>query len=177
MPSPSETVSYVAIGISALSLLVSVVNMVWNIYKERSLRARLKVRFGLSELHSATFDSPLSYVDVSATNLGPGSLTLDSVMWKSDPVFPIFKGSIESGSIIPDYNGLPLQDRLPKTLNTGDVINLGFRFPDFTLTPEITHVGFSDTFGRCHWSSACDVKRFRAKQQSSPQSKNGRNRS
>jgi predicted lysophospholipase L1 biosynthesis ABC-type transport system permease subunit len=60
MPSPSETVSYVAIGISALSLLVSVVNMVWNIYKERSLRARLKVRFGLSELHSATFDSPLA---------------------------------------------------------------------------------------------------------------------
>src|SRR5688572_30128361 len=82
---PEELLKYIplaALCISLLALFVSCANIGWSVYKELSLRGRVRVSFGYREIYHETFPKPLGRVMVSAVNHGPGAVKLGMVIYR-----------------------------------------------------------------------------------------------
>src|SRR5208283_2922760 len=73
------------ITISVLAFVVSGVSLGWNIYRDVILKARVRVRFSFSQVvHSAGApESP--HLGLSAVNLGPGDVTLEMPIIRTQP--------------------------------------------------------------------------------------------
>jgi hypothetical protein len=160
---PEEFLKYIplaALCISLLALFVSCVNIGWGIYKEVSLRGRVRVKFGYRQIHHATFPKPLDRVLISAVNYGPGSVKLGMVIYRKASLWGKLCRKTERGVIIHDYTD-PMSGRLPSKLDVGESIDIMLGTPEkLTVSEDITHIGVNDTFGRSHWAPRRDVREY-----------------
>ena len=154
-----------AILISVAALLISAFALGWNVYRDVILKPRLKVTMQISNiLHGDKKLGP--YIDIAATNLGPGFITCDSVLIarKSKLIFlgrwilKLLKKNSKYGFVMHDYNNL-YSAHLPKKLEVGERMTLLFpEEKNAFLAVDPTHVGIRDSFGRLHWSTRGSLK-------------------
>ncbi len=151
-----------ATGISLFALLVSAISLGWNIYRDVILKARVKVRFSLSSLYNEKFKKPMDFLVLTATNFGPGRITLNMITLMEAPLWRRLLRCQKTAVMIYDYEN-PFSTRLPIKIEVGDKAELLIRWEkECFLGKPTTHIGLSDSFGRVHWAPAADVRKARA---------------
>jgi hypothetical protein len=136
--------------VAVLALLVSGASILWNIYRDILLKPRLKVRMQISVILQPGSDKRESFIDITATNHGPGPITCESIFSRKRAFFRWVKPKYMF--IIRDYTN-PLSAQLPKKLEVGDKITLLFHYEEnLFLAYRPTHVGIRDSFGRLHFA-------------------------
>lgn len=109
--------------IAVLALMVSGASILWNIYRDILLKPRLKVRVQISVIFQPGLAQRESFIDITATNHGPGVITCESIFASKRVLFIRVKPKYLF--IIRDYTN-PLSAELPKKLEVGDKITLLF---------------------------------------------------
>jgi|SRR5271170_2654048 len=163
--------------ISLCSFAVALSGFVWNVWS-KFIYPKPKVRVSFQAtiiFHPGSDDHRREFLTLSATNLGPGDVTLHSAIirqhrekwWKNWRSF--FKKHLrrEYGLLNPlegfplrfDHSVGPFSGGLPKKITTGE--NFSSYFPrqvDWFKRKRV-RIGFSDSFGRNHWCSKQDVRK------------------
>jgi hypothetical protein len=146
--------------VSLLALLVSIFALGWNFYRDVILKPRLKVRVQISEIFPPGRNLG-SYVDISATNFGPGSIICSSLVARKKFFWGFFWKKPVYYFITCNYTN-PLSSELPKRLEIGEGLTLLFDLKeDSFLTGDITHIGIRDSFSRVHWNSRKNTKQVK----------------
>ena len=148
----------IALAISIASAVIASLSLGWNIYRDVVLRARVRVSFSIvSIIHESLPDRP-RYLSISATNFGPGPVTLSMPCAKNAPLWRRIARKTKHAVINPDYTN-PLSGKLPKKVEVGDKLDLLLPYKkDCLLHARFTHVGLSDYFGRMHWAPRAQLK-------------------
>jgi len=76
------TIAVIAIVISIISVIFAGLSLGWNIYRDIVLKARIRIDFGVSVVLQQGISSKSTYVSITATNHGPGSVNLSMVKMK-----------------------------------------------------------------------------------------------
>jgi hypothetical protein len=152
-----------AVIVSVISLLVSLIALGWNIYRDVMLKPRLKVRFSLSAIHHSTFPKPIITLLLKATNFGPGNIKCSMIQLKNAPLWRRLLRKTEHAFLMHDYEN-PLSGKLPTDLNVGGGLDLLIRYEkDCFLKNDFTHIGLSDSFDRIHWAPHKDIRKAKGK--------------
>jgi hypothetical protein len=142
------SMSYTALIISILSMLVALTSLGWNIYKEIALRARVGVSVGVGDQH---FDgkSRGKLILVEVVNRGPGPVQITGTSVHSTRRF--FQATDDHL-----YLPLPIFDhqlatRLPADLGVGQRAHIVLAYNEecFLRSNRVTVV-VTDSFGRYH---------------------------
>ena len=142
--------------IALLALVVSGFSIFWNIYRDILLKARMKVRVQVSEIIQPGSTQRNSFIDIMATNHGPGVITCESIYARRRALFRWLKPRYLF--IVPDYTN-PLSTQLPKKLEVGEKITLFLPYKEKAiLARKPTHLGIRDSFGRVHWADSNSLK-------------------
>jgi len=156
---PEIVINLAPIGISILALFVSAFSIGWNIYRDVVLKAHLKVRFSLSELHHPTFKNPITTLILAATNFGPGQIRCCMIQLLTAPLWRRILRCPKHAVMFHDHSN-PLSGKLPVSLEVGETIDLLIPYTkDCFLSRKHTHIGISDSFGRTHWVPREDVSK------------------
>ena len=73
------TMSEIAIGISIISVLIAGLSLGWNIYRDVILKANVKISFAIMTLVQVGISARPEYVNITATNFGPGPVNLSMI--------------------------------------------------------------------------------------------------
>jgi hypothetical protein len=163
-----------AFVISILSAAISLAGFIWNVWS-KFIYPKPKVDVHLSMVtvihpREPRDPDPVRVVRLSATNIGPGDVTLRSALmmfwprWFSDKsygllnVLPRLPESTDYEAEYGDLGGGPFAGGLPKTIAVGETFAV-YLVPDHeTLARgDYQRVGFDDSFGRMHWASRRDI--------------------
>ncbi len=167
-----------AVFTSLGALTISAFALGWNVYRDVILKARLQVSVRIDRLCRDEKQLGL-FVSIHAVNLGPGQVTLDSIVmaWRrihrvlaghvarllhisiiGRRIAPAFNWTMEYAIIIPDCADA-LSTRLPKRLEVGEkaIILLPCN-RESVLAQNPTHVGLIDSCGRYHWASGSSLR-------------------
>lgn len=158
--------TYITILISVIALLISTFALGWNVCRDVILKPRLKVTTQIQNIfHGDKKFGP--YINVEATNFGPGSITCNSVYiarksklrFLGQKVLKYFHKNNKYAFVMRDYTN-PYCSKLPNKLEVGESVNLLFNInKDSLLALDPTHVGITDSFGRQHWSTKVSLKK------------------
>ena len=149
--------STIAIFVSCLSLSVSGISLGWNIYRDVYLKARLRLVFGLYTIHHDAFPNPLWRYSLSATNLGPGKVKLQTLALREYSIWKRITRRVKHAIVIHDSKH-PFGGRLPCDLEVGERMDLTFAPEDCKWLGEgFTQIGINDSFGRTHWCNKEDM--------------------
>lgn len=142
--------------IAVLALAVSGISIFWNIYRDILLKPRLKVRVQISGILQPGSPQKKSFIDITATNHGPGAITCESIIARRRALFRWLKPRYFF--VLRDYTN-PLSAQLPKKLEVGDKITLLLPYKEkMVLAHRPTHLGIRDSFGRVHWADRVSLK-------------------
>jgi hypothetical protein len=162
------TVADWALVISICSAIVSLAGFVWNVWS-KFIYPKAKVRVGFSYvnvIHPSDHSLDYDLLSLSATNMGPGEVSLHSALVRTKRGF--FK-SHGHGLLNPllsahhrDRSDGPFSGGLPKTVVTGEIFSVYF-VPNHTslLKDNYDRIGFSDTFGRLHWAPKAQIAKVK----------------
>ncbi|MGA8659071.1 MAG: hypothetical protein WB586_23320 [Chthoniobacterales bacterium] len=145
----------VTIAVSILALLVSGVSLGWNIYRDVILKARLRVRFMVSQLILPEGSVTAPFLGLNVVNMGPGEAIINMAMLKRRPSRWFGKAAL-AGVV---HN---LKDRycaqLPAKMAVSETITITFPTDENCLldTPPL-RIGVQDSFGRIHWAPKRDL--------------------
>ncbi len=161
-----NTATIITIAISSIALIVSGFLLGWNIYRDVILKARVRVTVSISNIyHGDQVHGP--YVSITATNLGPGPIIIQSIqMAKLSPLRflgqPIAKGFGKENKyayIMFDYTN-EYSSQLPKRIEVGEYVTLPLLMKeDSALAVDPSHFGVLDSFGKHHWATRSSLKR------------------
>lgn len=157
-----------ALIISIISAITSIAGFVWNVWSKFIYpKPKVNVTAGIYAAPGATDDDD-HWLLVTATNLGPGPVTLRYVIgqtyrnWRLRRMQAIFLPLANPG-LSRDYTEGPLSGGLPKTLDPAASFTCWLSFPHEGLEQtKLRGIGFSDSFGRLHLCSRADMKRIRS---------------
>jgi hypothetical protein len=149
-----EVKLWLPIAISLVSLLMSGLALGWNMYRELALRARVRVRFSIVSVDGG----PDEFLSISATNMGPGPVQIEMIDCKDAPFWRVLTRTVKYFVVRPDFTN-PLNHRLPHRLDVGDRLTELLPYDEqCLLRVGVTHVGFSDSFGRDHFAPKGQVR-------------------
>jgi hypothetical protein len=158
-----------ALVISLFSVVISLASFLWNVWS-KFIYPKPKVGVSLSMVtafhpRAPRDPDPVRALRLSATNMGPGEVTLQSALlmiwprWFSDKsygllnVLPRFPESTDYEAEYDGLGGGPFAGGFPKKIAVGETFSV-YLVPDHeTLARGNYHrVGFNDSFGRMHWA-------------------------
>ena len=160
-----------ALVLSIFSFAVSLEGFVWNVWS-KFIYPRAKVRAYIAVM--LVFDGdgtpPRKTISLSATNYGPTDITLRSHPAKRRQGFLWFRRNRHLALINPIAH--PDSDTptgwfapgFPKKLAVGEGVTVYFSAEApkrWVEEADLYYFGFSDTFGRLHWCSRANAKKFR----------------
>ena len=151
---PDTLRQWLAVAISTLSLVLASVALGWNIYRDIILKARVRVSFSVVRILTPgqKVKDGVQFVRISATNHGPGPVTIDMISGQTSPLWRRLLRRPQHFVILPDYTN-PLNPKLPQRLGVGDSMSLYLPYDASCLLKDpITHIGVSDSFGRLHYA-------------------------
>ncbi len=106
---------HIAILISIFSLMLAMLSLGWNIYRDVILKPRLKIRYELKTLVRPGSSSRENYIVLSATNYGPGKIRCDMIHFKNQTLLNTlphcFINSIRFKTVIRINKGTNVQKR------------------------------------------------------------------
>jgi hypothetical protein len=149
----------VAIVISAISLVVSLTTLGWNIYKEFCLKPRLKVGVAVVIIGGeAVPGGRQSKIVFMAVNHGPGEITITGVTL--DPTRKEKRSDDITSYLLVHENNSPFGTPLPATLKVGGEARIIIPYDkDSFLSRRFRRVGLRDSFKRDHWAPAKQLRR------------------
>lgn len=160
-----------ALVLSIFSFVVSLAGFVWNVWS-KFIYPRAKVRAYIAVM--LVFDGDGSperkTISLSATNYGPTDVTLHSHQAKRPQGFLWLRRNRNLALINPIAH--PDSDTptgwfapgFPKKLAVGEGVTVYFSAgapKRWVEEANLYYFGFSDTFGRLHWCSRANAKKFR----------------
>ena len=161
-----------ALVVSLFSFIVSLAGFVWNVWS-KFIYPRAKVRATISVMLIFDGDGtpPRKFISLSATNYGPTEITLSSHIAKRRHGFLTAKRNIKYAML--NTISHPDSDEpagfsapgFPKKLAVGENVSVYFSAKGpkrWVEESDLYWFGFSDTFGRSHWCSRPNAKKFRA---------------
>lgn len=152
-------VEYIALLISIFSVLVAAFSLGWNIYRDIILKAKVDVSFAVVTIIHDTMPDRPQFLNIKATNFGPGSVTISMICVKKAEIWRRLIRKTKHAVITPDYTN-PLSSKLPAKIEVGDKIELLLPYKkDSFLRSHFTHIGVNDYFGRTHWAPKRDLKK------------------
>ena len=153
--------SSVAILVSLISIGVAALSLGWNIYRDIIAKPKIAISFGVSTIIVPNLDEEQEYISLSATNHGPGSVTISSILIKNTSLWKRLSKTKKLAVVIPDDTN-PFSNRLPAKLGVGDKTNLFLPYDqECLLREEWTHVGVCDYFEKSHWATSKEIKEAR----------------
>lgn len=148
-----------ALIVSVVSALIASLALGWNIYRDVVLKPKVVVSFSIVLIVHETLPHRPQYMNIRATNFGPGAVTLSSIVARNAPLWRRILRKVEYAFITPDYTNA-LSARLPAKLETGDKVELLLPYDaECLLSKTLTHVGLTDFYGRSHWAPRNDMKK------------------
>lgn len=157
-----------ALVISVCSAFVSLGSFIWNVWSKFIYpKAKIRVTFSyVTILHPNDRSQDYDLLDLSATNFGPGEVTLRTARVRRKRFFFRNHGfgilnPLLSAHHREQSNG-PFSGGLPKTLAVGEVFSVYF-VPNHSHLAQDNYdrIGFNDTFGRVHWAPKTHVSNTR----------------
>lgn len=156
-------------AIDQLALIVSIGSAViaslalgWNVYRDVVLKPKVVVSFSIVFIVHETLPHRPQYMNITATNFGPGAVTLSSIVARNAPLWRRILRKVQYAFITPDYTNA-LSGRLPVKLDTGDKVELLLPYDaECLLSHTFTHVGLTDFYGRSHWAPRHAMKKAHA---------------
>jgi len=145
--------------VSVFALVISCVSILWNIYRDIILKAKLRVSIQSSKVVRSGKKLG-TFITVTGTNHGPGAIFCDSFVLRlpAKSLWHRLIGKNLWGTVIPDYNN-QFCDKLPKKLEVGETINLFFPYENkMFLADKPLRVGIKDSFGRINWATSQSLK-------------------
>jgi len=171
------TTSDWALIISLCSFAVALGSFVWNVWS-KFIYPKPKLRVGFRAtiiFQPGSPDHGREFFTLSATNYGPGDVTLHSAIirhhrkgwWKNWRAFFNRHYRRQYGVLNPfegfphrfDHTIGPFSGGLPKKLATGDSFSSYFPRQVDWFANERVRIGFSDGFDRNHWCSKQDIRK------------------
>ena len=161
-----------ALIVSLFSFVVSLAGFIWNVWS-KFIYPRAKVRASIAVMLIFDGDGtpPRHFIQLSATNYGPTEITLQNHVAKRRQGFLWFRTNEKLAMLNtvahPDDEepaGFTAQG-FPKKLTVGESAKVYYsaKAPKrWVEESDIYYFGFSDTFGRYHWCSRANAKKFRA---------------
>jgi len=152
------TTAEIAIIISIISAAIAGLSLGWNIYRDIVLKAKVMIDFGIRVIIQHGNQHKPEFVNICATNHGPGVVNLGMVRMKNSSWWRWLFRREEYGVVIHDYQN-PLSGQLPCKLGVGEKLDLLFHYDaDCMLKNGWSHIGLSDSFGRTHWAKSKQVR-------------------
>jgi hypothetical protein len=171
------TTSDWALIISLCSFAVALSSFVWNVWSKFIYpKPKVRVTFQATMIfHPGQRDHGQEFFTLTATNLGPGEVTLHSAVarhyregwWKNWRAFFNRHYRRQYGILNPledfprrfDHTIGPFSGGLPKKVSIGETFSSYFpRQVDWFHNRQF-RIGFSDSFGQNHWCSKRDVRK------------------
>lgn len=143
---------YVAIAISAFSLVMSFITLGWNIYKEFGLKPRLKVIVAVTDIMGeAAPAGKQTKILFKAVNHGPGEITVTGLTL--DPSRKQQRETdVSSYFLVPETS--VFATALPVTLKVGEEARVLVPYNEKSfLGKDFKRAGLLDSFQRSHWAS------------------------
>jgi hypothetical protein len=162
------TVADWALIISICSAVLSLAGFIWNVWSKFIYpKAKVRVNFSYVTIMSPSDRSEdYDLLCLSATNMGPGQVTLHSALVRRKRKWLRSQGY---GLLNPlasarhrDLSQGPFSGGLPKTVAVGEIFSAYF-VPNHTKLAEDTYdrIGFNDTFGRLHWAPKAQISKVK----------------
>lgn len=170
-----------AFVISICSFGVAVGSFVWNVWS-KFIYPKARIRVSLQALvifHPGQDDHQKELISLSATNMGPGEVTLSGAVirnrkvewrkhWKAyfDRRYRYDYGLLNPLQDFPaklDHSIGPFSGGLPKKLAVGETFSSYFPRRVDWFENKVAGVGFGDSLGRNHWCARSDVQKVREK--------------
>ncbi|WP_430250639.1 hypothetical protein [Neorhizobium sp. DAR64860/K0K1] len=156
-----------AFVVSLLSFVVSLAAFVWNVWSKFIYpKPKVQISFFSGFVMGDGFEG-LEMLTLSATNYGPGQVTLHLAVGRTR-VSRLTK--LKSFMLNPlhdfpsqtEYTLGPFSGGLPKKIDVGENFSAYFTKKHSAIAVQnVIDVGFTDTFGRCHWARRRDVSKVR----------------
>ena len=155
--------SSIAILISFISVVFAATSLGWNIYRDVLLRPRVRLFVDKKVIvQQGTPPSP-PYIGFWATNHGPGTVRLLSVMLLKTSLWRRLLRRQKMAILTLDHLN-PYTGHLPTKLDVGESVDLFVNYDkDCFLQHDFNKVGITDTFGNSHWAPLKSIKRLRSK--------------
>jgi hypothetical protein len=161
-----------ALVVSLFSALLSLAGFVWNIWSKFIYpKAKIKVSIGIWLSMDGDGTPARKFINLSATNYGPTEITLHSHAAKRRQGFFWFNRNRYLALINPVAHPDSSQPTgrfapgFPKKLAIGEKVDVYFSRDapkGWVEEGDLYYFGFADTFGRYHWCSHRNAKKFRA---------------
>ena len=153
-----------ALVISIISALISAAGFVWNVWSKFIYpKAKLHVSFGMAQIIEMGSDWTPSVLRLSATNMGPGEVTLNNALvdfkrrfYESDGVGLL--ATLIDFPLLMDHSKGHLGAGFPKKLAVGEQYSAYLVPAHHALAKgNYQRIGFTDSFGRAHWAPRRDI--------------------
>lgn len=161
-----------ALIVSLCSFGVALAGFVWNVWSKFIYpRAKVRASIAIFLIFDGDGSTPRRTIGLSATNYGPTEITLQTHTAKRRQGFLWFRRNKYLALINPidhpDTNNVTgfSAPGFPKKLAVGESARMYFSAEApkrWVEEANLFYFGFSDTFGRCHWCSRANAKKFRA---------------
>ena len=148
-----------AVTISVLAFLVSGFSLGWNIFRDVILKARVRVSFDLGQFrYTSGHDKRRLWL--SAVNLGPGEVTLEMPIVRTQPALLAWLKKEESLALVIHEYAVTSNSPLPAKLAVTEKMRISFPIEEnCILDRNPLRIGIRDTFGRNHWASVKNLKK------------------
>jgi len=153
----------IAIFVSVASAIVAAISFGWNVYRDVLLKARVKVTFGVRRVVQEGAPPSPEYIDIHATNHGPGVVRLTTIVLLESSILKKLMRKEQYAFLIHDYKNR-YTGHLPSQLEVGEGVDLFVDYDrDCFLNQSLTSLGNNDSFGRTHWAPRRYMKQMRKK--------------
>jgi hypothetical protein len=143
--------SFLSHNKASIAIIISIVALLWNVYRDFLLRPHCRVRFKFVELNSRprwSFNLKkawVPYLELTVVNFGPGLLVVTAAVMKT----PAAVESLEA-------------ENLGTELEKGQRVSIVIpNSSECCLDKDSRRIGIRDTFGRIHWAPTKDLKRVK----------------
>jgi len=151
-----------ALIVSIVSVCAAFFALAWNVYRDVFLRPRVRVSVFHIFISHPTMPEQPEFVVISATNLGPGEMTINGIVAMQGTFLLHPRKRARNFVILPDYTS-GFGSRLPAKLARGDSAEVYLPYTAQCILKEpITHVGLRDSYGRTHWAPKKQLRNCRA---------------
>jgi len=146
------TAAEIAIGISGISLLISMFLAGWTVYRDAIQKPKFRVTISVRSVVQQNRDTLGPDIHIDALNLGPLPNRAEKALIRRG----FFSRIIRDRSlavIIPDYTHIAHTARHERT-EVGDSVTFVFPFTASFPQEGYSQVGVCDGYGKIHWVSA-----------------------
>ena len=158
------TIADWALIISVFSTCIALASFIWNIWSKFIYpKPKISVAIAVMNVMPNPHNLP-SFVSLSATNHGPNDVTLKLALTRTKKsLFKKSRFAIMQPAEHPhalDQTSGPFSGGLPKSLKVGEEFAVYFPITKNWSTDGYYFYGFEDTFGRQHWCTKKNAKKF-----------------